>query len=200
MPPKKNIDKTINGLLYLYKTVRSYFLKFLKDKVKTKTIKVTVPASSVKKNTTTTTNKKEAKSLLWFVSKKCLLIQESGSYQMTKSPQINYGNGWYGASYSATLNAMNSLKIWNSKTQNIKCSILVNIKAYQFQHLIRYYAVKVLYPGKVKAVAYACKYNLNEIYLIAHAFLESGYGTSYFSSGRAGVYNYFGIGAYDWNP
>ena len=54
--------------------------------------------------------------------------------------------------------------------------------------------------GQGKAVAYACKkYNLNEIYLIAHAFLESGYGTSY-SSGRAGVYNYFGIGAYDWNP
>ncbi|MFZ4449146.1 glucosaminidase domain-containing protein, partial [Klebsiella pneumoniae] len=53
--------------------------------------------------------------------------------------------------------------------------------------------------GQGKAVAYACKkYNLNEIYLIAHAFLESGYGTSYFSSGRAGVYNYFGIGAYDW--
>ena len=55
--------------------------------------------------------------------------------------------------------------------------------------------------GQGKAVAYACKkYNLNEIYLIAHAFLESGYGTSYFASGRAGVYNYFGIGAYDWNP
>ena len=55
--------------------------------------------------------------------------------------------------------------------------------------------------GQGKAVAYACKkYNLNEIYLIAHAFLESGYGTSYFSSGRTGVYNYFGIGAYDWYP
>ena len=33
LPPKKMIDKTINGLLYLYKTVRSYFLKFLKIKL-----------------------------------------------------------------------------------------------------------------------------------------------------------------------
>ena len=30
--------------------------------------------------------------------------------------------------------------------------------------------------------------------------LESGNGTSNFASGRYGVYNYFGIGAYDNNP
>ena len=47
---------------------------------------------------------------------------------MTKSPQINYGNGWYGASYSATLNAMNSLKIWNSKTQKYQ---MLNLGKYQ---------------------------------------------------------------------
>lgn len=36
--------------------------------------------------------------------------------------------------------------------------------------------------------------------MIAHALLESGNGTSNFASGRYGVYNYFGIGAYDNNP
>lgn len=36
--------------------------------------------------------------------------------------------------------------------------------------------------------------------MIAHAFLESGYGTSNFASGRYGAYNYFGIGAFDNNP
>ena len=57
------------------------------------------------------------------VSRSAYSFKRAVAIQMTKSPQINYGNGWYGASYSATLNAMNSLKIWNSKTQNIKCSI-----------------------------------------------------------------------------
>ena len=37
--------------------------------------------------------------------------------QMTKWPQINYGTGWYNASRTATLKAMNSLEIWNSSTQ-----------------------------------------------------------------------------------
>ena len=84
----------------------------------------------------------------------------------------------------ATLNAMNSLKIWNSKTQKYQMLNLGKYQGVSVSALNKYYAVKVLYP-QGKAVAYACKkYNLNEIYLIAHAFLESGYGTSYFSSGR----------------
>ncbi|EHT3202792.1 TPA: glucosaminidase domain-containing protein, partial [Staphylococcus pseudintermedius] len=52
-----------------------------------------------------------------------------------------------------------------------------------------------------QAFADGCKkYGVNEIYLIAHAFLESANGTSFFASGRTGVYNYFGIGAFDNNP
>ena len=55
--------------------------------------------------------------------------------------------------------------------------------------------------GQGQAVSDGCKkYNVNEIYLISHAFLESGYGRSNFASGVYGAYNYFGIGAYDNNP
>ncbi len=36
--------------------------------------------------------------------------------------------------------------------------------------------------------------------MIAHAFLESGYGTSNFASGRYGAYNYFGIGGFNNDP
>ena len=55
--------------------------------------------------------------------------------------------------------------------------------------------------GQGRAVSEGCKkYNVNEIYLISHAFLESGYGRSNFASGVYGAYNYFGIGAYDNNP
>ena len=135
------------------------------------------------------------------ISRSAYSFKRAVAIQMTKSPQINYGNGWYGASYSATLNAMNSLKIWNSKTQKYQMLNLGKYQGISVSALNKILRGKGSLSGQGKAVAYACKkYNLNEIYLIAHAFLESGYGTSYFASGRAGVYNYFGIGAYDWNP
>ena len=47
-------------------------------------------------------------------------------------------------------------------------------------------------------------YNVNEVYLLAHAILESGWGTSTLSQGKVkgyeGYYNFFGIGAYDKDP
>lgn len=50
----------------------------------------------------------------------------------------------------------------------------------------------------------AKKYNINEVYLVAHAILESGWGKSSLARGTAvdGVtyYNFYGIGAYDSDP
>lgn len=47
-------------------------------------------------------------------------------------------------------------------------------------------------------------HNVNEVYLLAHAILESGWGTSALSQGKVkgyeGYYNFFGIGAYDKDP
>lgn len=65
LPPKKNVDKTINGLLYLYKTVRSYFLKFLKTKLKQKQLRLLFLLLVLIRIQLKTTNKKVAKSLLW---------------------------------------------------------------------------------------------------------------------------------------
>ena len=96
---------------------------------------------------------------------------------------------------------MNSLQIWNSGTQKYQMLNLGKYQGISVTALNKILRGKGSLSGQGKAVAYACKkYNLNEIYLISHAFLESGYGRSYFSSGRAGVYNYFGIGAFDSNP
>ena len=64
LPPKKNIDKTINGLLYLYKTV-SYFLKFLKIKLKLKLLKLQFQHLVLRRIQLQRQTKKEAKSLLW---------------------------------------------------------------------------------------------------------------------------------------
>ena len=69
--------------------------------------------------------------------------------------------------------------------------------------------------GLGDAFAKACKkHNLNEVYLVAHAILESGWGKSELASGykygggyidgtyykKGTYYNFFGIGAYDNSP
>lgn len=50
----------------------------------------------------------------------------------------------------------------------------------------------------------AKKYDINEVYLLCHAGLESGWGCSTLSQGAVkgyeGYYNFFGIGAYDSDP
>ena len=53
-------------------------------------------------------------------------------------------------------------------------------------------------------IAAARTYNVNEVYLLAHAILESGWGTSALAtgsvSGYKGYYNFYGIGAWDIDP
>lgn len=62
----------------------------------------------------------------------------------------------------------------------------------------------VLYNQGAAIVAVSKKYNINEVYILAHAILESAWGTSrlaqhsYYNGVR--VYNLFGYGAYDTNP
>lgn len=79
LPPKKNIDKTINGLLYLYKTVRSYFLKFLKIKLKLKLLKLQFQHLVLRRIQLQRQTKRKQRAYCGCF-KKCLLIQESGSY------------------------------------------------------------------------------------------------------------------------
>ena len=53
-------------------------------------------------------------------------------------------------------------------------------------------------------VAAAKAYDINEVYLVAHAAIESAWGCSTLSQGvvegYSGYYNFFGIGAYDLDP
>ncbi len=64
---------------------------------------------------------------------------------------------------------------------------------------------KGILESKGKAfVDAAKKYNVNELYLVSHALLETGNGTSLLANGDyyngVKVYNMYGIGAYDSNP
>ena len=53
-------------------------------------------------------------------------------------------------------------------------------------------------------IAAARTYNVNEVYLLSHAILESGWGTSALATGSVagykGYYNFYGIGAWDIDP
>lgn len=128
-------------------------------------------------------------------------LDEAVDIQMRHAPQMSNGVTWFNASKQQVKSAMNTNTIFNSQSQ-----------VYQFLRLDKYQGLSVdklneilkgkgTLNGKGQAFADACKkYEVNEIYLIAHALLESGGGTSYFASGNSGYYNYFGIGAFDSNP
>ncbi len=86
---------------------------------------------------------------------------------------------------------------------------------YQFMDLSRYNGIsreklaaflsgKGILSGKADVFIDAARqYNISELYLVAHACLETGYGTSALATGvnynGVRVYNMFGIGAYDSN-
>ncbi|KAF1678050.1 N-acetylglucosaminidase [Bacillus sp. SKDU12] len=64
---------------------------------------------------------------------------------------------------------------------------------------------KGILTGKAKAfIDAANQYGINELYLISHALLETGNGTSALANGLTyngkTIYNMYGIGAYDSNP
>lgn len=129
-------------------------------------------------------------------------FQQALDRQMARgNPKKSHTWGWANATRAQTSSAMNVKRIWESNTQ---CYQMLNLGKYQgisVSALNKTLKGKGTLDGQGKAFAEACKKNnINEIYLIAHAFLESGYGTSNFASGRYGAYNYFGIGAYDNNP
>ncbi|HBC4514693.1 TPA: glucosaminidase domain-containing protein [Staphylococcus aureus] len=129
-------------------------------------------------------------------------FQQALDRQMSRgNPKKSHTWGWANATRAQTSSAMNVKRIWESNTQ---CYQMLNLGKYQGVSVIALNKIlkgKGTLDGQGKAFAEACKKNnINEIYLIAHAFLESGYGTSNFASGRYGAYNYFGIGAFDNDP
>ncbi|HHZ6767348.1 TPA: glucosaminidase domain-containing protein [Staphylococcus aureus] len=129
-------------------------------------------------------------------------FQQALDRQMSRgNPKKSHTWGWANATRAQTSSAMNVKRIWESNTQ---CYQMLNLGKYQgisVSALNKILKGKGTLDGQGKAFAEACKKNnINEIYLIAHAFLESGYGTSNFASGRYSAYNYFGIGAFDNDP
>ncbi|HGZ9973804.1 TPA: glucosaminidase domain-containing protein [Staphylococcus aureus] len=207
VPPKDKYEALEKALLNIFKNREKLLNSITKPTVTKSRIKVMVDNKNADianvRDSSPTANNGSA-------SKQPQIITETSSYTFKQAldKQMARGNpkksnawGWANATRAQTSSAMNVKRIWESKTQ---CYQMLNLGKYQG---VSVSALNKILKGKGtlnnqgKAFAEACKkHNINEIYLIAHAFLESGYGTSNFANGKDGVYNYFGIGAYDNNP
>lgn len=199
----KEVEKKIIGL-YLKRD------KLLTETITTTTTKTTIkikPKTSVDnpeqndKSTGKKTNRTSNKPRV-VVEKSKYTFQQALNAQMAYGkPQKSYSWGWGNASRSQTSKYMNPNTIWNSSVQRYQMLDLGKYQGISVSKLNKILKGKGTLSGQGKAFADGCKkYNVNEIYLIAHAFLESGYGRSNYASGRYGIYNYFGIAAYDNNP
>ena len=119
-------------------------------------------------------------------------------------PKIWRNGGMSYATESETAEYMNPNSFYTDayKSQFLDLSKPNNVSE---ETLNNYLADKGVMKGMGAAFIEAAKeYNVSEVYLVAHACLESGNGTSQLATGvevnGTTVYNLFGIGAYDANP
>lgn len=206
-PDKSKYDQLEKTIIKLY-SQRDKILKSIPKETVTKSrVKITVDSKSsnvdtvsdVKSKTSSSTKKVEPK--IKTVTSKYTFKQALNAQMAHGMPQKSYNWGWGNASRADTSKYMNPNTIWNSATQRYQMLDLGKYQGISVSKLNKILKGKGTLSGQGKAFADGCKkYNVNEIYLIAHAFLESGYGRSNYASGRYGIYNYFGISAYDNNP
>ena len=119
-------------------------------------------------------------------------------------PKIWRNGGMSYATESETAEYMNPNSFYTDayKYQFLDLSKPNNVSE---ETLNNYLADKGVMKGMGAAFIEAAKqYHVSEVYLVAHACLESGNGTSQLATGvevnGTTVYNLFGIGAYDANP
>ena len=119
-------------------------------------------------------------------------------------PKIWRNGGMSYATESETAEYMNPNSFYTDayKYQFLDLSKPNNVSE---ETLNNYLADKGVMKGMGAAFIEAAKeYNVSEVYLVAHACLESGNGTSHLATGvevnGTTVYNLFGIAAYDANP
>ncbi|WP_312096273.1 SH3 domain-containing protein [Niallia sp.] len=117
--------------------------------------------------------------------------------------KVDYSQAWVSASKEDTAYYLNPNNFINSDTQSLqflKLSAKANVDDEEVDKKIL--AGKGILAGKASAfVTAANAYGVNELYLISHALLETGNGTSTLANGveinGKKVYNMYGIGAYD---
>lgn len=198
-PNKDKYEEVKTELLKLYENRK----KILSEMIVTHTVKTKIKVGSGNTESTNNTglNINDIKPKINIETSKFTFTQALNAQMSKGDPKINTGGGWFRASRTQVSNAMNPNKIWDNNKQKYQMLDLGKYQGVSVQKLNNILKGKGKLSGQGQAFADACKkYNVNEIYLMSHAFLESGNGTSNFASGRYGIYNFFGINAHDSNP
>ncbi|PTI43529.1 autolysin [Staphylococcus xylosus] len=130
---------------------------------------------------------------------------------LTAKPQIQHTPGkWEDATANEIKNAMDSSKLIKDETQKYQFLRLDKTQNIDATDLDKLLVGKGILEGQGAAFSEAAQtYDINEVYLISHALLETGNGTSKLANGGDVVdnkvvtdgpnkyYNMFGIGAVD---
>lgn len=131
-------------------------------------------------------------------------LQQAFQIQMSLSPKPQTSNGpkWFNANEKLVLDKMDTEQLMHdpvNKYQFLKLNQSQGISAESLNQLLVGKGILEGHGATFKAASE--RYNINEIYLISHAFLETGHGQSALAQGTnidgKLYYNMYGIGAYD---
>ncbi|MGM7689752.1 glucosaminidase domain-containing protein [Staphylococcus felis] len=203
-PPKEKLDEFAKIAVGLYANKDNLLQNIGTEKVTKSKIKTTVKNknSEIVLQTKRENEQPGTSNPKITIEKSGYTFTQALNLQMSRAqPMKSVSYGLIQATRTQTSNAMEPNRIWNNGTQRYQMLNLGKYQGVPVSKLNQILNGKGTLHNKGQAFATACKrYNLNEIYLIVHAFLESGYGKSNFASGAYGIYNFFGIAAFDSNP
>lgn len=196
----QNYENVSNEIFKLYNKKDDILNEVIFNKVTKRKIEIKNKPNEKEQNINIT-NKGNIETKVNVETSKVTFAQALNAQMQKGNPMINIRNGWFSASRSQVSEAMSPTKIWGDSVQKYQMLDLGQYQGLSVEKIDSILKNKGKLSGQGKAFKEACKkYDVNEIYLIAHAFLESGNGTSNFASGRYGIYNFFGINAHDSNP
>jgi beta-N-acetylglucosaminidase len=131
-------------------------------------------------------------------------LEEALDRQMRQSPQISEGSGWINANRDQVKRYLdpNNYKDGVNKYQFLDLSASAGVSVEDMRGFL---TGKGILAGRESVFLNAAKkYSVSEVYLAAHAALETGNGSSPLATGLevkgVKVYNMYGIGAYDDDP
>ena len=130
-----------------------------------------------------------------------ITLDEMAQKQMPTMPKFHDGTGLKSASLERTRQYLDPNE-FSRGVYKYQFMDLSHYNGVSYQSLSKFLEGKGILSGQAGAFIEAAKqYNISELYLVAHACLETGYGTSKLATGvtynGVRVYNMFGIGAYD---
>lgn len=177
-PPPTKYEDLEKAILKLYDQREKLLKSTPKEVVSKSKIKVTVDSKSSTKDTVkdvvkdkTKGSSKPSEPKITTVTNKYTFTQALNAQMARGYPQKSNGYSWYFPSRSAVSSAMNPTSIWNSSTQRYQMLNLGKYQGIPVSKLNQILKGKGSLSGQGKAVAEGCKkYNINEIYLISHAF------------------------------